>query len=87
MHSFPAIRRRLQRAHGHLARTIAMLEAEQPCLEVAQQLEAVENAIENAKKALIKDHLQHCLQEQVGERQSKQVKALMTEFEAVAKYL
>ena len=70
MHQFPAIRRRLQRAHGHLAHTIEMLEEGRPCQEIAQQIDA----IENAKKALIEDHLQHGLQSQIGERQSEQVK-------------
>ena len=84
---FPAIRRRLQRAQGHLARTIEMLSSGRPCLDVAQQLDAVENAIESAKKALIKEHLQHCLQDQVGAQESEDVRHLMREFEQIAKYL
>lgn len=31
------------------------------CLDLAQQLHAVEKAIVEAKKALIHDHVDHCL--------------------------
>jgi len=40
-----------------------MIEQEKPCLDIAQQLHAVERAITQAKKTLIQDHLDHCLDE------------------------
>jgi len=49
----PNIVRRLRRAEGHLQTIIAMIEKGRPCLELAQQLQAIENAIDNAKKAPI----------------------------------
>jgi DNA-binding FrmR family transcriptional regulator len=61
MINHPAIVRRLNRADGHLQKIIEMIEAGKPCALLAQQLQAVENAIENAKKALIHDHIGHCL--------------------------
>ena len=51
--SHPEIVKRLRRAEGHLRSVIAMIEAERPCLELAQQMHAVEKAIGQAKKALI----------------------------------
>jgi DNA-binding FrmR family transcriptional regulator len=57
MHKFPEIATRLKRAQGHLAAVIDMLEAGRPCMDLAQQLHAVEKAIGNAKKELIKDHI------------------------------
>ena len=42
------------------------IEAGRPCLDVAQQLHAVEAAVANAKRALIHDHLEHCLDHVVG---------------------
>ena len=59
--SHPAIIARLNRADGHLRSVIAMIEAGKPCLAVAQQLLAVEKAIANAKRELIHDHMDHCL--------------------------
>ena len=59
--SHPAILTRLKRAEGHLRAVIGMIEDGKPCLEVAQQLQAVEKAVVNAKRALIHDHIDHCL--------------------------
>ena len=56
-------------------------------MELAQQLQAVEKAIDNAKKALIHDHIDHCLQDVVGNKQTGQTKKLIAEFRDVAKYL
>ena len=53
--------KRLKRADGHLRKVIEMIEAGAPCLDLAQQLHAVEKAITNAKATLIHDHLDHCL--------------------------
>ena len=64
--SYPAIIKRLRRASGHLSSTIEMLAQGRACLDVAQQLQAVEKAIQQAKKALIQDHLDHCLEDLVG---------------------
>jgi uncharacterized protein len=63
VHKYPAIASRLKRAEGHLAAVIEMLESGRPCMDLAQQLHAVEKAIGNAKKELIKDHIHHCLEE------------------------
>lgn len=57
----PQISARLKRAHGHLAKVIAMLDDHTPCTDIAQQLFAVEKAITNAKRVLIHDHIDHCL--------------------------
>ena len=60
--SHSAIVARLKRADGHLRSVVGMLEAGKPCLEIAQQLQAVEKAISNAKRVLIHDHMDHCLE-------------------------
>lgn len=54
---------RLKRAEGHLRSVIAMIEEGKPCVDVAQQLHAVEKAVTNAKRALIHDHLDHCIED------------------------
>ncbi len=60
--SHPNVTKRLKRAHGHLAHVIAMIEDGRPCADIAQQLHAVEKAVTNAKRALIHDHIDHCLE-------------------------
>jgi uncharacterized protein len=86
MHKFPEVAARLKRAHGHLAKVLEMLEQERPCLDLAQQLHAVEKAIGNAKKELIKDHINHCMEE-TSEAMPREFKNLIKEFQAVTKYL
>src|SRR5258708_34441939 len=59
--SHPDIVKRLKRAEGHIRRVISMFEEGRPCLDLAQQLHAVEKAIAEAKRQLIHDHVDHCL--------------------------
>ncbi|MDF1633985.1 metal-sensing transcriptional repressor [Mycoplana sp. MJR14] len=82
----PEIVKRLRRAEGHLKSVVAMIEAGKPCLELAQQLHAVEKAIANAKRTLIQDHLDHCLEDAVGSLARDQRRPI-DEFKAITKYL
>lgn len=78
--------KRLKRAEGHLRSLIGMIEAGRPCLELAQQLHAIEHAIGNAKRELIHDHMEHCLDENAVSG-SPASRASLREFKALAKYL
>jgi uncharacterized protein len=84
--SHPAIIKRLKRAEGHLRALIGMIEDGRPCLDLAQQLHAIENAIANAKRELIHDHIDHCLDGAVS-GDSKSARAALAEFKALSKYL
>ena len=84
--SRPDIVKRLRKAEGHLRGIVAMLEEGRGCLELAQQLQAVEKAIANAKKVLVHDHLDHCLDLAVGV-DAKQARASVKEFKEITKYL
>jgi DNA-binding FrmR family transcriptional regulator len=81
--SHPEIVRRLKRAEGHLRSVIAMVEDGKPCLDVAQQLHAVEAAVSKAKTEFIHDHIEHCLDgaEMSGARSD------LAELKQLAKYL
>jgi DNA-binding FrmR family transcriptional regulator len=76
--------RRLKRAEGHLRGVIAMLEAGRPCVELAQQLAAIEAAIAKAKRELVQTHIDHCLDRAVEEGRADQALAEMRE---IARYL
>ena len=84
--SHPDIIVRLKRAEGHLRSLIGMIETNRPCLELAQQLHAIEHAIGNAKRELIHDHMEHCLDEG-GSNGAASTRAALREFKALAKYL
>ena len=86
--SHPEIINRLKRAEGHLRRIIGMIEEERRCLDLAQQLHAVEKAICQAKKQLIHDHIDHCLERSVnGGTAPASARASIEEFRAITKYL
>lgn len=77
--SHPKISARLKRADGHLQSVIKMIDQGRPCVELAQQLQAVESAIRNAKQTLIHDHLDHCLGDETSEA--------VAELKAITRYL
>jgi hypothetical protein NreA len=84
--SHPDIINRLKRVEGHLRSIIEMLEAGRPCLELAQQLQAVEKAVAQAKKTLIHDHIDHCLEDITGPLPRDQ-RTQVEEFKLITKYL
>lgn len=78
--------KRLRRADGHLKRVISMIEDRRPCTELAQQLHAVERAISEAKRTLIHDHVDHCL-DTAANGKGKASRGVLNEFKTIAKYL
>jgi uncharacterized protein len=84
--SHPDIVRRLRRAEGHLRTIIGMIEEGRGCLDLAQQLHAVEKAIANAKRTLIHDHIDHCLEQAAGPL-PRSARAPVDEFKEITKYL
>lgn len=82
----PDVLKRLKRAQGHLKSIITMLEDERGCLEIAQQLQAVEKAITNAKKTLVHDHIDRCLEGTVKAGTLSADEAVR-EFKEITKYL
>ena len=84
--SHPAIATRLKRAEGHLRRVIAMIEEGRPCVDLATQLHAVERAVAEAKRALIHDHIDHCLAH-AAEGDPAEARQAMAEFKDITKYL
>ena len=77
--SHPDIVKRLKRAEGHLRAVIAMFDEGKGCLDLAQQLHAVESAVSNAKREMIHDHINNCLDEPS--------KAAFRELKEISKYL
>jgi len=83
--SHEAIAKRLKRANGHMCKVISMIEDGQPCTDVARQLQAVYKAVLNAKQALIRDHIDHCLSiDAIKTRSTADIKKELTE---ITKYL
>jgi hypothetical protein NreA len=84
--SHPEIRKRLKRAEGHLRRIIDMIDSGRDCLVIAQQMQAVQKAVESAKTALVHDHIDHCIERAVGPL-SRDKRRPLDEFKAITRYL
>ena len=56
-----AVLNRLSRAIGHLEAVKRMVENDQDCADVLIQLAAVQAALNNTGKIILKDHISHCL--------------------------
>ena len=76
--------KRLKRANGHLKSVIAMTEGKRPCTDIAQQLHAVEKAILQAKRTLIQDHIDYCLDEAIARTGET---STLVNFKVITKYL
>jgi uncharacterized protein len=84
--SHPGIVRRLRRVEGHLRSVIGMIENGRSCVDLAQQLHAVEKAVGEAKRTLVRDHIDHCLEVAVG-KPGKGARGALGEFKDITKYL
>ena len=63
----------LSRSIGHLEAVKRMIENGQDCSDVLIQLAAVKAEINNAGKALLKEHLEHCIVEAVEEQDEESI--------------
>ncbi|MEM9814777.1 MAG: metal-sensing transcriptional repressor [Pseudomonadota bacterium] len=79
------IANRLKRTEGHVRKIIEMIESGRSCVDLAQQLHAVERAVHAAKTALIHDHIDHCLADAAEDpaRRTAQIE----EFRQITRYL
>lgn len=58
---------RISKSIGHMEAVKRMLENGEDCADVLIQIAAVKSEINNAGKALLKEHLDHCIVEAVAE--------------------
>lgn len=83
--TLPLIRRRLNQAYGHIAKVMEMMDAGRSCPDLAQQFEAIESTIRNAKRLLIQNHLEHCIIDAIADDQMSREDAIR-EFTLLTKY-
>lgn len=71
-----AVLNRLSRAIGHLGAIKKMVEDGRDCSEILIQLSAVKSQIVGTSKAVLKDHLEHCVKNAVEERNDDAIRQL-----------
>lgn len=57
---------RLKIVHGHLEKVMAMVEKEEYCLDIIQQSQAVQSALEKADELILENHLKTCVRESMA---------------------
>ena len=70
------ISNRIAKSIGHLEAVKRMVDEGRDCTDVLIQLAAVRAEINNAGKALLKEHMEHCIVEAVEENDSEAVERL-----------
>ncbi len=79
--------KRLKRAEGHLRSIVGMIEDSRACVDIAQQLHAVEKAVCQAKRVLIQDHIDHCLEHALAAASEHGEASALNDFKLITKYL
>lgn len=64
---------RLSRATGHLNAVYRMVDEKKYCIDVLNQLKAVQAALDKAAEEILKQHLETCVVEAVQKQDSKRV--------------
>ena len=71
-----AVLNRLSRAQGHLDAVRKMVERGEDCAEVLVQLSAVISALNGTGRAILKDHISHCIVDAVEAGDQEAIQAL-----------
>ena len=64
---------RLAKAIGHLQHVKVMIENDEDCADVLMQLSAVDSALRSLGKAIISEHMTHCITHAIEEGDTKAV--------------
>ena len=67
------IKARLSKAIGHLTAVHRMVEEEKYCIDVLNQLKAVQSALNKTSEVILKQHLETCVVEAVERQDSARV--------------
>lgn len=72
---------RLKIAKGHLEKVIQMIEDDTYCIDVLQQLQAVENSVKGAGSVLLENHLKGCVARAITNgKKDEAIAEIMTVF-------
>lgn len=69
----------LKKAQTHLSKILKMIENDEYCIDILQQMLAVNGLIKSASNKVLKDHLDHCFSEGMRSEDPKRREELITE--------
>jgi DNA-binding FrmR family transcriptional regulator len=67
-----AILHRLKIARGHLNKVIGMVEGGSYCIDIIHQSIAVQSALKSADEALLKNHMETCVADEIRKGNTKE---------------
>jgi DNA-binding FrmR family transcriptional regulator len=65
MHDRSHLTKRLARVEGHVRGVAKMIEEDRYCIDVLTQIRAVRAALAKVEQELLKDHLNHCIEDAI----------------------
>lgn len=71
----------IKKASGTLNKVTEMIENDRYCPDIIQQIDAVTGLLESAKKTLLKNHLDSCLEHNLKEDKTKAIDELIKIFD------
>lgn len=66
-----------KKAQGTLTKVLKMVETDQYCPDVIQQVDAIIGLLNSTRKSLLKGHLEHCVEHRLKENKEKTVEELL----------
>lgn len=67
----------IKQANGTISKVMTMIDNDQYCPEIIQQIDSVIGLLNTAKMELLAGHLDHCLQERLKENKTQTVQELI----------
>jgi len=80
MHDRTPLVNRLHRIEGQVRGVARMIEEERYCIDVLTQLRAVRAALAKVEAGLLKDHLNHCIENAIVSGDAKEQRKKATEL-------
>jgi len=71
---------RLRRVEGQAGGLVRMVEADKYCIDILQQIAAVQGALAQAGKALVRSHLETCVVDAFKSRKAKEQAQAISEL-------
>lgn len=73
----------LKKAQTHIAKVLKMIDEDEYCIDILQQLLAVNGLVKSASEKILKNHLEHCFSEGLKTNDEKRKAELIAEVLSV----
>ena len=71
----------VKKAQGSVAKVLAMIDNDEYCPDIIQQIDAAIGLLSSSKKTLLKSHLDNCLEQKLKESRVKAIDELVRIFD------